>query len=329
MSTTKRKALGKGLKSLIRDKPPATSPTAQARPKSGSPGRGDGLLNLDLDLIRPNPNQPRTAFDQEALDELARSMKQEGVLQPVIVREIGEGKYELVAGERRWRAAQIAGLLKVPALVKQVADERLLEVALIENLQREELNPMEAAVGFQTLIDDLGLTQQEVAERVGKQRATVSNMLRLLNLPREVQDRIRSGEVSTGHAKALASLGNPGLQKRLAERIAREDLSVRQVEAIVKRTLQTRSASVSTTKATTRDPNVVAAEEALQRALGAKVSILQAPGKKGGRLEIHFHDDDELERVYQIVLRAAQRASRPADKNVGRDRGADKFVGGP
>jgi len=255
-------------------------------------------------------------------------MKQEGVLQPVIVREAGNGEYELVAGERRWRAAQIAGLLKVPALIKPVEDERLLEVALIENLQREQLNPMESAVGFQTLIDDLGLTQQEVAQRVGKQRATVSNMLRLLNLPREVQDKIRSGEVSTGHAKALASLGSPELQRRLADRIAREDLSVRQIEALVKRALQGHAPGSAGPKATTRDPNVVAAEDTLLRALGTKVSIVQPPGKKGGRLEIHFYSDEEFERVYQIILKAARRATRPADKNVGKARDADNFVGG-
>jgi len=230
-------------------------------------------------------------------------MEAEGVLQPVIVRPVGPDEYELIAGERRWRAAQIAGLLKIPALVRDVDDRRVLEMALIENIQREDLNPIDAASAFRTLVDDLGMTQQEVAERVGKQRATISNMLRLLDLPQQVKVKIREGSVSTGHAKVIASLGNADLQVRLAERIAREGLTVRATEKLVKRMNATPGEGAER-KSAVRDPNVVHAEERLQRALGTKVSIAQ--GKKGGRIELHFYSGEELARVYQILLQAAK-----------------------
>jgi ParB family chromosome partitioning protein len=262
-----------------------------------------GLLQLDLDRIRPNTEQPRRVFDQVSLEELAASMKREGVLQPIIVRPVGDGQYELIAGERRWRAAQIAGLLKIPALVREVDSDRVLEMTLIENLQREDLNPIESASAFRALIDDLGLTQQEVAQRIGKQRATVSNMLRLLDLPGPVKQKLRDGSVSTGHAKAIASLGTPQLQVRVADRIAREGLSVRETERLVKRMTDPPSTSVKRQTAS-RDPNIVAAEEKLQTALGTKVSIVQ--GKKGGRIELHFYSSEEMERVYQVVLEAAK-----------------------
>ncbi len=216
---------------------------------------------------------------------------------------MGDGQYQLIAGERRWRAAQIAGVLKIPALVREVEDQRMLELALIENLQREDLSPIESASAFRTLIDDLGLTQQEVAQRVGKQRATVSNMLRLLDLPPSVKDKIQSGAIKTGHAKALASMGSPEMQVRIADRIARDGLSVREVEVLAKR-MDDQPGSTSQRKPVPRDPNITAAEEALQRELGTKVSIVQ--GKKGGRIELHFFGPEEMERVYQLILSAAK-----------------------
>ena len=228
-------------------------------------------------------------------------------MQPVIVRSVGDGQYQLIAGERRWRAAQIAGVLKIPALVREVEDQRVLELALIENLQREDLTPIESASAFRTLIDDLELTQQEVAQRVGKQRATVSNMLRLLDLPPSVKDKIQSGAVTTGHAKALASMSNPEMQVRMADRIARDGLSVREVEALAKRMVD-QPGSTSERKLVPRDPNITAAEEALQRELGTKVSIVQ--GKKGGRIELHFFGMEEMERVYQLILNAAKSSQK-------------------
>ncbi len=270
---------------------------------------GSGLLQLDLDRIRPSTNQPRRDFDPRTLDELAASFRTEGVLQPVIVRPLADGSYELIAGERRWRAAQLAGLLKIPALVRDVQEERALELALIENIQREELNPVDAAAAFRTLIDDMGLTHEEVADRVGKQRTTVSNMLRLLELPGPVKQKVREGTVSAGHAKALGALASPQLQIRLADRIARDGLSVRDAERLVKR-MHAGGRLTAAKPAVPRDANVVDAEQALQSALGTKVSITE--GKKGGRIELFFYSPDELRRVYEILLQVAQKRRQTA-----------------
>ena len=270
--------------------------TSPAQPVS------DGLQHLDVDRIWPNRAQPREQFNQERLDELAQSMKAQGVLQPVIVRPAEGGTFELIAGERRWRAAQIAGLLKIPAVIREVTDDRLLELALIENLQREELNAIEEANAYQTLINELGLSQKETAERVGKQRATVANALRLLNLPLEVQALIQNGQLGAGHAKALAGLTDSQAQIELAKRIVDEGLSVRAVEQLVRRPERTRKERA--TPAERRDPNVVAAEETLQSALGTKVRIAQ--GRTGaGRLELHFYSSEELDRLFDLVLKAA------------------------
>ena len=238
----KRKALGKGLRSLIPQAPlrkPEQAPVPVTGPSPGpSPITNHGLLHLDLDRIRPNTDQPRREFDQASLEELAASMQVDGVLQPVIVRPLGEGHFELIAGERRWRAAQIAGLLKIPALVREVEGSRVLEMALVENIQREDLNAIETASAFRTLIDDLGLTHQDVADRVGKQRATITNMLRLLDLPGSIKQKLRDGSITPAHAKALAALESPQLQIRLADRIALDGLSVRETERLVKRLAQ-------------------------------------------------------------------------------------------
>ena len=223
----KRKALGKGLSSLIPtsiSKAPAPSPSplpAQQRPNE---------LRLEVSKIRPNPRQPRQAFDEAGLDELARSLRAQGLLQPVVVRPVADGSFELIAGERRWRAAQRAGIHRIPAVIRDVPDEKLLELALIENLQREELNAIEEAEAFKILIDDLELTQNEVAERVGRQRATIANALRLLNLPNAVQDMVRGRLISMGHARALLALEDQKAIEALARRIAEEGLSVRDVE---------------------------------------------------------------------------------------------------
>jgi ParB family chromosome partitioning protein len=263
-----------------------------SRPESGP-------AQVDVDKIHPNRAQPRTEFVQEHLEELAASLRRDGLLQPIIVRPLRGDEYELIAGERRWRAAQMAGLLKVPVIVKHVANDRLLELALIENLQREELNPLEEANAFQTLVNELGLTQQEVADRVGKHRATVANALRLLNLPVEVQQLVRQGSLSSGHAKALAALTNPRMQIDLAERIVREGLPVRAVEALVADRAEAPRKRVRA-RPDPHDPNVLAAEEELQRHLGTKVRILQnASGR--GRVEIHFHSEEELDRVYELI----------------------------
>jgi ParB family chromosome partitioning protein len=313
----KRKALGKGLRSLIPEAParapaPTPEPEPEAAAKTEPKQPRTGLRQVDIDLIRPNRQQPREAFDEEALESLASSLKSRGVLQPVVLRPVEHGHYELVAGERRWRAAQRAGLHKIPAVVREVPDELLLETALIENIQRENLNPIEEARAFRTLIDELGLTQQEVARRVGKQRATVTNSLRLLTLAKAVQQMVRDGKVGMGHARALVSLEDRKVQREIATRVAKEGLSVRQVEAIVSRLIKG-GASAKPLATPRRDPNVVAAEEALQKAIGSKVRIVQNK-KEQGRLELHFFSGEELNRIYDMVLGAAR---RPADKKVG------------
>src|SRR5262245_41103393 len=227
----KRKALGKGLSSLIpasiaRIPAPTAAPAAPVPPE----------LRLEISKIRPNPRQPRQSFDEAGLDELARSIRTQGLLQPVVVRPLADGRFELIAGERRWRAAQRAGIHRIPAVVRDVPDEKLLELALIENLQREELNAIEEAEAYRILVDDLGLTHQDVADRVGKQRTTVANALRLLNLPDAVKAMVRGKLISMGHARALLALADRKTIEALAERIVADGLSVREVEARAKRT---------------------------------------------------------------------------------------------
>ena len=300
----KRKALGKGLRSLIPEAPVRSKPTAPAAEPSN---QTEGLRQIDIDLIQPNREQPREDFDEIHLEELAASLKEQGVLQPVLVRPAHGGRYELIAGERRWRAAQLAGLMKLPAVVRDVPDERLLEIALIENIQREELNAIEEATAYQTLINETGLTQQQIADRVGKQRATVTNALRLLNLPTEVQDLLRVGLITSGHAKALAALANSRAQIELAQRVVAEGLSVRNVESEVARSSKKSPARSDRRETSEPDPNVAAAEERLQGAIGTRVRIIQGRSGKG-RLELHFFSPDELDRLYEMVLNASRQA---------------------
>ena len=296
----KRKALGKGLSSLI----PASIARVPADVLSPAAPR-PAELRLEVSKIRPNPRQPRQFFDEAGLDELARSKRTQGLLQPVVVRPLPDGQFELVAGERRWRAAQRAGIHKIPAVVRDVPDEKLLELALIENVQREELNAIEEAEAYRILIDDLDLTQNEVAERVGKQRTTVANALRLLNLPEAVKNMVRSRLISMGHARALLALEDAKTIEALAQRIVADGLSVREVESRAKRPAGTKPRPGRPTHAV--DPNVAAAETALQRVLGTKVRI--GGNGKVGRVEIHYHSAEELERIYRLVLEAAKRRS--------------------
>jgi len=288
----KRKALGKGLGSLI--------PTSLPRPAVASaPGPSHPPVSetrIEISKIRPNPRQPRQSFDEEALNGLAESMKTQGVLQPVVLRPVRDGHYELIAGERRWRAAQRAGIHRIPAIIRDVPDEQLLELALIENIQREELNAIDEAEAYRILVDDLVLTQNEVAERVGKQRTTVANALRLLNLPRPVQNMVRERRISMGHARALLALEDAKAIEALAEQIIAEGLSVRVVESRAKRPS---SAGRPGRPTTATDPNVAAAEASLQRALGTKVRIT-GNGKRG-RIEIHYHNAEQLEGIFQVL----------------------------
>jgi ParB family chromosome partitioning protein len=296
----KRKALGKGLSSLIRTSvAPAPAAASPASDQPAPPAR-PFEFKLEVSKIRPNPKQPRQSFDESALEELARSLKSQGILQPVVVRPAANGTYELVAGERRWRAAQRAGIHQIPAIVRDVPDTNLLQLALIENLQREELNAIEEAEAYRILIDDLQLTQAEIAEHVGRQRATVANSLRLLALPRKVQDLVRSRQISMGHARALLTLEDPKLIEALAAKIVAEGLSVRDVEARARRPVA--GGFIAGRPSKPADPNIVAAEETLQRAVGTKVRI-RGNGKVG-RVELHYRSADELDRLYKLLASA-------------------------
>ncbi len=259
--------------------------------------QGDDFLEIDIDRISPNAQQPRTTFREESLEELAQSIRANGVVQPILVRKHGLG-YELVAGERRWRAAQRAGLHKIPAVVKDVPDEKLLELALIENIQREELNPIEEANAYQRLIQDFKLRQEDIARQVGKERSSIANMLRLLRLSPDVQQLVEDSRISMGHARAILSLEDETLQRQVAEDIIAKGLSVRETERIVRRLID--GPPQPTAQPKEADPNLKAAETKLQRTLNTKVRI--TTGAKGGRIEIDYYSDEDLDRIYHQLM---------------------------
>ena len=280
-----RNALGRGLGALIREPepqvpaPPTPAPAAQPHATSNSgaaaaaPARETvhaGPHQIDIDLIEPSPYQPRTRFREEALDELARSIQSSGIIQPLVVRPIGS-RFQLIAGERRWRAAQRAGLTKVSAIVRQVPDELALEMTLVENIQREDLNAIEAARAFERLMDEFQLTQESVAERTGKDRATVANSIRLLKLEPTIQDWIEEGKLTAGHGRALLAVADSPLRMRYAQRASRGGLTVRQIERLASRRARTASPSAQIHA----DANIRAAIDELQRHLGTKVLLRQ------------------------------------------------------
>ena len=320
----KRPALGRGLSALIPDTPPAPAPAAPV----------DRSLEIDTDLLRPNPFQPRGQMDDERIEDLARSIRENGIIQPIVVRRATSGEraqrseprersgagvpaseragelegrqplekplekkdgYEIIAGERRWRAAQRAGLLKVPVVVRDVPDERLLAVALIENIQREDLNPIEEALAYRRLSDDFHLTQEQIADAVGKDRSSVANFVRLLRLPQEVRANVASGALSMGHARAILALTDEAAQLRLARDVVSRNLSVRETEALVKKA--SRPDEPKAEKKT--DVHTRAAEDKLRMTLGTRVRI--ARRGKGGRIEIDFVNEDELHRLYELL----------------------------
>ena len=240
--------------------------------------------------IEPNHNQPRKDFDEKALSELAESIEQHGVLQPLVVRPLANGSYQLVAGERRWRAARIAGLTEVPVVIKELTDEEVIEIAMIENLQREDLNPLEEALGYRYMMDELKITQEQAAEKVGKSRPAVANALRLLKLPNEVQEMVKNNLISPGHARALLGFDSDDMILQTAKMIIKEDLSVRDVETLVKKSNKVPKAS----KKQIRDKFFSEVELALVENLGRKVKIKEAK-QDAGVLEIEFFDKDDLE----------------------------------
>lgn len=279
-----RKALGRGLSALLAD----------------SLAQGDELLEVDIDLIEPNPDQPRYHFNEIKLEELAQSIKVNGLVQPILLRRVASGRYQIVAGERRWRAAQRAGLHKVNAVIRSIPDAKLLELALIENIQRQELNPIEEALAYQRLIQNLGLTQDEVAQRVGKDRSSIANYLRLLKLPTRIQQMLEEDQLSMGHARALLGLESEEDQLRLAEEIITGKLSVRETEQAVKRATSSPSIRESSTH-NGNDANIRAAELKLKRYLGTPVKI--SLNQNGGKIEVEFGSMSELDRIYSIILR--------------------------
>jgi ParB family chromosome partitioning protein len=276
----KRPALGRGLSALI---PDAVVPAVNER-----------ALDVDSDLLRPNQFQPRTTMDDAKIEELARSIRTNGMIQPIVVRRM-EGGFEIVAGERRWRAAQRAGLLKVPIVVRDIPDERLLAVALIENIQREDLNPMEEAHAYRRLADDYQLTQEQIADAVGKDRSSIANYVRLLKLPQEVRANVGSGALSMGHARALLGLPDEATQLRVARDVVAKSLSVRETEALVKKATQPLPLQPPVEK----DVHTRAAEERLRFALGTRVRI--ARKRQGGQIEIEFGSEDELQRIFEAL----------------------------
>jgi ParB family transcriptional regulator, chromosome partitioning protein len=300
MTTIKRKALGRGLAALIPGAgAPTLAPVAAATTMAGR-GSGAGLQLVAIEDVHPSRQQPRKMFDEARIDELATSIRAQGVIQPLVVRQREGGGYELIAGERRWRAAQRAGLHEVPAVIRDVAPTRAFEMAMVENLQREDLNPIEEASGYQRLINELGYTQESLAARVGKDRTTISNALRLLRLPEEVRDLVIAGRVSMGHARALLGLESADAMVRLGRRVAARDLSVRQVEGLVRRE---RGGNGGPGGSPPAPPSASARDlaERLSRGVGARVKVVESgPGR--GHLELHYHSLDELDALIGRLL---------------------------
>lgn len=292
-----RKVLGKGLSALLPARQAAQTAAAVAPAPVGAPSK------LHIDAIDPNPLQPRVAFQPDRLKELADSIRVNGIIQPLIVRKHAE-KYQLVAGERRWRAARMAGLTEVPVVVQEVADPLMLELALIENIQREDLNAIETAHAYERLGTELGLSQEEIGRRTGKDRTTITNTLRLLKLPPEVQLLLAEHRLSMGHARAVLGLPTAEEQIEIAEKAAAQGLSVRQVEAMVQERTSADRLPVAK-KQSAPDPNVRAAADELERALGTRVRLIAVSEQKG-RIEIDYFSQEELDRLFQLLVGTAR-----------------------
>jgi len=293
-SGTKRQALGRGLAALI---PTGGEPAADAAPRAPA---GNGLRILDIESIHPSSKQPRKHFDDSRLDELAESIRSQGIIQPLVVRGREGGGFELVAGERRWRAAQRAGLHQVPAVVREVAESQAFEMALVENLQREDLNPIEEAEGYQRLVAEFGYTQESLSARVGKDRSTVANALRLLKLPPAVRSMVVDGHLNMGHARALLGLESDPAIERLARQAASRGLSVRQVEALVKRERDTDDRA--SPPPAQQSPAARDLVHRLEQALATRVKLVES-SPKSGRLEVHYSSLDELDAILAKILR--------------------------
>ncbi len=307
-----RNALGRGLSALIREPELQQPQPQQQQPVAGPAGAGaatavapalapsDVFAQVDIDLIDPSPFQPRTRFREEALEELSRSIRASGIVQPLVVRRIGQ-RYQLIAGERRWRAAQRASIARVPAIVRDVRDEMALEMTLVENLQREDLNPVEQARAFQRLTDEFHLTQEQAAERTGKDRATIANAVRILRLEDSILDLIEEGKISAGHARALLAVDDPKERQELARKSARGGMTVRQLERHVARHARPKPAPASATTAS--DANTRWALEELQRRYGIKAMLRELRPGRPGQLIFEYYETNDLTRLYQQLMR--------------------------
>lgn len=285
-----RQPLGRGLSALMGEEKPQAIES--------------GVRDIDIDLIDPNPDQPRTRFAEEKLDELAASIRTNGIVQPVVLRPRGN-RFQIVAGERRWRAAQRAELRRVPAIVRDIPDDKLLEIALVENIQRHELNPIEEAKAYRKLIDTVGLTQEQVSERVGRERTLVATTMRLLKLPAEVQNHIIEGALSLSHGRALLMSDDPKVQKAVARDTIERGYSVRETERCVKKMSKGPSATTSEKPAAPAvDANVKAAETKLMRKLSTNVKIVPARKGPNGKIEIEYYGTDDLDRLFQMLMKS-------------------------
>ena len=309
-----RKVLGKGLSALLPQRPapttepqnpPASAGAAPALAKPALPENFEEFHNIALDQILPGEEQPRDVFDSDKINELSQSIRVHGVLQPIVVYRDRENRYRIIAGERRWRAARLAGLAEIPALVRTVDPGSLLELSLIENIQREDLNPIEIATAFHRLANHHGLSHEQIAERTGKERSTVTNFLRLLRLGERAQHELKAGNISVGHARALLNLENQQEQARLCDEIINKKLSVREIEALVKRLAEqpaTPPPAKEKPEETKVDPNVRAAIEELEMALGTRVKVVPT-GAHAGRIEIQYYSQEDLDRIYSAIVK--------------------------
>ncbi|MBC7909454.1 MAG: ParB/RepB/Spo0J family partition protein [Pyrinomonadaceae bacterium] len=271
----------------------------------------EDFLEIEIDLIDPNPAQPRTHFDESRLEELAQSVRANGIVQPLVVRRRGM-RYQLIAGERRWRAAQRANLDKIPAVVREIPDDKLLELALIENIQRQELSAIEEAHAYKRLIDTLGLTQEMVAQRVGRDRSFITNYLRLLRLPSDIQKLVEDEKISTGHARALLGVDDVDIQRRVARNIVEQSLSVRETERAIKRIISGVSPAAATLRTEKpNDANVQAAETKLRRRFGTQVRIVPSQKGEGGKIEIEYYSHTDLDRLYQLLASSSETIPSP------------------
>jgi len=287
-----RKVLGRGLSALLSETQETTA--------------SEELREVDIDLIEPNNVQPRTRFDETQLEELAQSIKTNGVVQPILLRKTNGGRYQIVAGERRWRAAQRAGLQRIPSVIREIPDDKMLELALIENIQRQELNAIEEAYAYKRLIETFNLTQETVAQRVGRDRTFVTNYLRLLRLPEDIQQLVEESKLSMGHARALLGIDDAEKQRQIAHNIINRNLSVRDTERAVKRIVNGVDSSVNESPVTSSekniDANARAAESKLRRRLGTQVHLIPNQTGQGGKIEVQYYNESDLQRVYEIIM---------------------------